>query len=1198
MTTSFITTSQSSVNLLSEQGPETLRNAPTLLGYPTLPSIIGYEVLEEIGRGGMGVVYKARDLQLKRSVAIKMLLDPEFASAEQRMRFKIEAEAVAQLRHPNIVQVYELGELAGTIAHPYMVLEFIEGPTLFRYIRQQRLSERESAALLITLARAVQHAHDHGLIHRDLKPANILLQTDVTAESSTQEIHRLLNYMPKITDFGLVKALVFEGDAKRDLTRPELMVGTPQYMAPEQANPTAQAVSCSVDIYSLGVILYELLTGQLPYDDKDVLKMLMDVQTKEPVPPRKLQPRLSLDLETICLKCLQKSPEHRYQSAAMLAEDLTRFLNHEPIHARPLSEWQRMAKWVQRYPTIASLAAILFSVVTIGLVVIAFLWRQADTDRQQAVAKSRDAEIARDVARTAEQGARDSEQSARKLEVTARRSLYYSRIAQADLMLKQGSIDRPMVLLNSVLNKNELEDPRGWEWYYLRQQCNPMVSLINTPNDYVRKIAFHPTKECFFCIECPENFDNKKPEDFPSRLMMFTPPSDGGKWTSRVIYDAPMPLREMHLALEGTKILLTDLDKRSVVVDVGLSPKPLQASEVVQLPSERHLCVAGEAGIVVMWQQTSKLLELYDLREERVSRTIELPSEPLSISISTDGKRVAYVLKSMAAGVWNVEKQQPFWQKHVASGEWKLAMDDKGTMLALLHDKTHAWQWLAGETGRILQQGQHPTINELLFSRDGKRLALLAAAFQGNEVQVWRSQEDGTIDSLPLILRGHQGKINGMTFHPDGKKLISYGADGSLRLWDTTDHPMKGGLLLQIYRGHNGNVLSADFDPRNNRVLSGGLDANILVWNTDHSVERDQLSPDLGCGGEWISGYSFIAGTNLLAIFEHKNTNLFHYDLIARKVIRKFKLEGVNNNFAAPRYDLSFTSDGKRLALTNGTRDQAMIFDTVTGELLWKTPTQAMRVLQVHFSGDGKRFLLAGHFPDPGKVPPRAKPFTCGYQVWDMESRQLVQDATLPAYFTGMNINQDGTRVAAVLRHPANKFSLHVFQVNESGKELFRASTTATRMMHLAFSPDGKWIAGGNFDPEKNYVLLWSAETGKKIWQKYSVVESTHVAFTRDSRRLFNTGYTSDAILFDVRSGNTLISLKNHGTPRVNDYALSPRIVMNQDETMLAIHSWDAGISLFHAFNPDEYNRNPTKFDQISQDKLPTDVNDVVPNTP
>lgn len=1206
MPTSLLDLTKSQFDANTSQGPETLRQSPSLITLPTLPVIAGYEVIAEIGRGGMGVVYRARDPELKRHVAIKMLLDPEFASPEQRMRFKVEAEAVAQLRHPNIVQVHELGEMVsgnGSIAHPYMVLEYIEGPTLFRYLRQHPLSERESAALMITLAHAIQHAHDHGLIHRDLKPANILLQTDTPSDSGTREYNRLLDFMPKITDFGLVKALVFEGEARRDLTRPELMVGTPQYMAPEQANPASHSVSCSVDIYSLGVILYELLTGQLPYDDKDILKMLMEVQTQEPVSPRKLQPRLSMDLETICLKCLQKKPQDRYHSAAALADDLARFLHHEPIQARPLSEWQRIAKWVRRYPLVASLAAGLFSVISIALIVIGFLWRQADADRLQAIEHSRDAESARDVARFAEQGARQAEQSAKVSERSSWRSLYFSRIAQADLMLRQGLINRPFGLLDTIKSRKDMEDPRSWEWYHLRQLCNPMESLIDSPQDYVRQVAIHPAQNLIYCIEGPEYFENKKPEDFVSRLIQFKQDPESKAWLTQMIYQSPMPLREVHLVLGGSKAVLADMDHDLVVVDLKQPERLQHISDVIRIPRHSSWKVAEQAGLVLLWQQDATELELYDVREERVSKKLPLPSAVQAACISSDGQRIAYVLRNAKVAVFDLKKNQHLWEEPLPPGNWKLVMDAGGKMLALLNNKDGDWRWLNAQSGQHLLARKRPGYEEMVFSQDGTRLAVQASGYSGGEIQIWRMERDGNIEQLPLILRGHQGRINGFSFHPDGMKLLSYGADGTLRLWDTSYHPVQAGSELHFYRGHTGNVLSALFNPHNDQIVSGGLDANVMIWDSQKSVDRDQVAPSLGCGGEWLSAYRFITGTRLIAIFEQKNTTISHFDLDTRRVVKSIKVEGANNVFAAPRYDAIFSPDGKTLAVCNLKRDLVLLFDSLTGELLWKTSPSDMRVLQIHFSGNGKRLLFAGHFPDPTVSAPRAIPYQCGYQVWDLASRKLVLESRLPAYFSGFAINQDGSRVAASLRHPAQGspkevFAVHILLVNEQGREALRIPSTLRRSLSLAFSPDDKWIACSNFDPEKNHIVLWNAETGKLGWRQFSLFESTHIAFTKDSKRLLNTGYNSDVTMFDTISGSEVLSLKSHGNPRVGDYALSPKIVFNEDETLLTVHSWDAGFSLWHAFPAAEYNRNPSKFEKVKVENASIDLNAVTPHTP
>jgi serine/threonine-protein kinase len=306
-----------------------------------LPRIRGYKVEALLGRGGMGIVYKARHLRLNRRVALKMLLAGAYAGPPERARFQREAEAVASLRHANIVQVYDVGDHEGC---PYFTMELLEGGSLAQALTGTPQPACQAEALLITLAEAVRVAHRGGIVHRDLKPANILFAADGT---------------PKIADFGLARHFD-EGPA---LTLSGARVGTPSYMAPEQVVGKAGAIGPGVDIYALGALLYELLTGRPPFQAETATETERQVIAAEPVPPARLNPKVPRDLETICLKCLHKDPQRRYATVEALAEDLKRFQRHEPIAARRAGLPERTVKWVRRHPTPAAILAASFLLV-------------------------------------------------------------------------------------------------------------------------------------------------------------------------------------------------------------------------------------------------------------------------------------------------------------------------------------------------------------------------------------------------------------------------------------------------------------------------------------------------------------------------------------------------------------------------------------------------------------------------------------------------------------------------------------------------------------------------------------------------------------------------------------------------------------------------------------------------------------------
>jgi serine/threonine protein kinase len=347
--------------------PKSSGRAPPLAGEPTLPPTApeaataapaaaahdgagrpfppGYELLAELGRGGMGVVYKARHTKLNRTVALKMVLAGGHAGKDELARFLTEAEAVARLDHPNIVPLYEFGEHAGL---PFFTLEFVAGGTLATRLAGARLAPREAARVVALIARAMHCAHQAGIVHRDLKPANVLLAKDGT---------------PKVADFGLARRV----EVGPGLTATGAVLGTPSYMAPEQADGKGKEAGPAADVYALGAILYECLTGRPPFKAATHLDTLMQVVSAEPVPPRQIRPKVPRDLDTICLKCLEKDPAKRYPTALALAADLRRHLDHEPIRARRTGVWERTAKFVRRQPVLATLLVLVSLGVILGM---------------------------------------------------------------------------------------------------------------------------------------------------------------------------------------------------------------------------------------------------------------------------------------------------------------------------------------------------------------------------------------------------------------------------------------------------------------------------------------------------------------------------------------------------------------------------------------------------------------------------------------------------------------------------------------------------------------------------------------------------------------------------------------------------------------------------------------------------------------
>ncbi len=456
----------------------------------------------------MGVVYKARQISLNRLVALKMVLAGDLAGPGTLARFRAEARAVAQLQHPNLVQIYEVGEHHG---RPCLAFEYVAGGGLDQRLRGEPQPPSAAAELIRTLALAIQYAHARGIVHRDLKPANILLATTARAlsgdsrtanlsaglasetdppgpqparrqsssvENPTQSggtLGTIYGY-PKISDFGLAKDL--ENDSQQ--TAFGEILGTPSYMAPEQATGQANAIGPATDVYALGAILYEMLTGRPPFRAPTVPETLDQVRSLEPLSLRRMQPTVPRDLDTICLKCLHKDPARRYASAEALADDLHRYLRDEPVLARPVSTTERTWRWCRRHPLVATLLSLLCLVTIGGVTGIAWKGREAAEQRELAVNNAARFRGERDLAQKNQQAAEAAQRD-------AERSSYLHRVGQARGEWQADQVGRADQILDEC--PTEL---RGWEWSYLKSLCHADLQTLHGHSDRVGSLAFSP----------------------------------------------------------------------------------------------------------------------------------------------------------------------------------------------------------------------------------------------------------------------------------------------------------------------------------------------------------------------------------------------------------------------------------------------------------------------------------------------------------------------------------------------------------------------------------------------------------------------------------------------------------------------------------------------------------------------------------
>ena len=746
------------------------REAP-LIGPPlgTKVRYIGdYELLDELGRGGMGVVYKARQSKLNRLVALKMILAGEYAGEREVARFRTEAEAVARLQHPNIVQIFEVGEHDG---HPYFSLEFVDGGSLAQKLDGTPLPPQQAARLVETLARAMHAAHQAGVVHRDLKPANVLLTADGT---------------PKITDFGLAKKL----EDAAGPTGSNAIMGTPSYMAPEQAGGDSNKVGPPADVYALGAILYELLTGRPPFKAATPLDTVLQVVNDEPVPPRKLQSKTPRDLDTICLKCLQKAPGKRYATAADLAEDLRRFQAQEPIQARPVGRLERGVKWAKRRPAVAALLAALV-LAALGLVG-GGAWFTISL--QNALGAERDALGSAKASAEAERGAKEKAQN-EKVQADAARTkaewlAYAGQITLAQREWQDGDVGHARDLLGACQG-----NLRGWEYDYLDTLFNKNQRTLRGHTGRVTSVAFSPDGK-----RLVSGSQDNTVKVWDAQTGQETLTLKGHTGAVRSVAFSPDGKRLVSGSQDGT---VKVWDAQTGQETLTLKGHTLWVTSVAFSPDGKRLVSGSQDCTVKVW----------DAQTGHESLTLKGHTGGItSVAFSPDGKRLVSGSQDGTVKVWDAQTGQETLTLKGHTGRFTSVV--------------FSWDAQTGQETRTLK-GHTGKVYSVAFSPDGKRLA---SGGYDNTVKVW----DAQTGQETLTLKGHFGPVRSAAFSPDGKRLVSGSYDSTLKVWDA-----QTGQETLTLKGHAGWVNSVAFSPDGKHLVSGSADGTIKVWDADRGQEAD-----------------------------------------------------------------------------------------------------------------------------------------------------------------------------------------------------------------------------------------------------------------------------------------------------------------------------------------------------------------------
>jgi serine/threonine protein kinase/WD40 repeat protein len=1067
-----------------------------------------YELVRELGRGGMGVVYVARQQNLNRLVALKMLLAGGHASADALARLRSEAKVLALMQHPNIVQIHDIGEQAG---QPFLVMEYLAGGDLEEYLQRQPLPPCLAAELLVPLAEAIDAAHRAGIVHRDLKPANILLAVEGTVSpdgavcgdvvASGHARPPIAELIPKITDFGLAKRL--EEEAR--LTRSGLMIGTPSYMAPEQADAT-RAVGPAVDLWALGAVLCTCLTGRPPFLSDSPAKTLMQVLRDEPVPPSRLQPGVPRDLETICLKCLEKDPARRYASARDLAEDLRRFLRGEPIRARPAKPWQVAGKWARRQPAAAALLAVFLLLALVGLPSVTALWFQADQQRREKEQERDRANMARD----------DLE-----------RAVYAGRIVLAQRAYRDNDLGMARSLLDRVGPEPGRPDLRGWEYRYLRHLCQADLyrGMGHTREGltFIHSLAVSPDgRRAVTSVGLAIGQTDEQGRDrrhAPGEVVVWNLETGRPQWRTDHVgaVDAVAISSDgLLLALGGGEGGIRVLDLETGKPRQGPPPVAGSVYSLAFSPRDRALAIASDR-VLVIWD--------FEANRERSIATYPTPRYRPRVAFRPDGRLLLAVAPEVnGVQAWDVDTAA---EVPVPLGEEPantLAFSPDGSLLALARgQEIEVWDTVDWRLRQRLAAHAR-SVEALAFAPNG----WLASGSDDRSIRVW----DATQGRELLALRGHTGGVTCLGFTADSQRLVSGDKEQVVKVWDVT-HPPEGRAFQVTPLGSLGEWVA------NLAFAADGQDLRVVVlgktgprfrvhgWDADDGrlISERPLSA-LGPTSTAVSQEAILSadGRWLAAATSDEPGTLSICDADSAEEVCSLRTG------AALAMPLALTADGRMLAymaweLPTGEAAQSMELGVAekTGTITTRIELPPGRTVDgACFSPDGH--VLAGA---EGSGTPTAGPMATR-PPWDL----VLWEAA-----TGRE------------------------------RRRFRGVELGPRPC-LAFSPGGDRLATVDL---MGAIRIWDVETGRlAIAALSTATRLTGLAYSPDGNRLAVAGLDDRVRLYDAVAGHELLQLHLLGKPATGIYGFAARVAFSHDGHRLAANGWDGKVTIWTA-SPEQH---------------------------